>query len=544
MCVTRGPFGGEPQRFARGHLYHCEFLARGDNERAIGRPDDLKRAPKAAALDGFQASVNLQLVPQDGRAPVIDLRADYHGELLVLRHRRETHAELVGKVGACDFDEPQVGHVVNHSGAVGVKEHYLHLGLDGWGFGRHAGDNLRFPNAEKSIITVSVPKVAVVIPSYNHADFIGSALESVAAQSLAPVWIVIVDDGSTDRSLEVIREFDAAHPGVGIVLLSQANAGAHHALNRAISEAGAVDYIAILNSDDLYEPTRLEQCVTFLQAHPDRDVVCTGLQIIDIEGALLSRDHPKARRMRTIWADPARDPAEWLGVSNFAKTTSNFFIRSAYARSHPFRDYRYVHDYFFAVMAAMEGRLGVLDAPLLRYRTHATNTIKADGAAKVARETVRLNFDLLRELAPRLAESPDVRAAYTRYFRTLSGNATDFRVEVFLTLVARLAAAHPEELQCALDALNPEAFPELAAPSCPETRRAIDQVRFDAFRHAAMRSRWTALGMALGLVPNAFAVSKEPPGSQLARLENRFRRSRWLALGRLLGLVPKSYENR
>jgi len=346
-----------------------------------------------------------------------------------------------------------------------------------------------------------VPKVAVVIPSYNHAAYIGSALESVLAQTLAPERIVVVDDGSTDNSLEILRAFAAKHPQ--LVLIPQPNAGAHNALNRAIAEAGAVDSLAILNSDDLYEPTRLEKCAAYLEAHPECEVVCTGVRMIDSEGALLPPKHPKARRLRTVWADPARDPAEWLGVSNFAKTTSNFFIRAAYARTHPLRDYRYVHDYFFAVMAAVEGRFGALPEPLLRYRTHTTNTIKVDGAAKVAAEMTRLNFDLLRELAPRLAESPAVRAAYTRYFRTLAGNAADFRVEVFLTLAARLAADRPGDLACWLAALSPEQFPELAAPPCAETRRAMEE----------------------------------------ALLQKRLKRSPWVALGRFLGLVPSSYEN-
>lgn len=384
-------------------------------------------------------------------------------------------------------------------------------------------------------------KVAVVIPSYNHADYIGSALESVLAQTLAPERIVVVDDGSSDRSLEVIRAFAAAHPHPPLELIPQANAGAHNALNRAIAAAGSVDHIAILNSDDLYEPARLEKCVAHLEAHPQHEVVCTGLRMIDATGALLPPDHPKARRTRTIWADPARDPAEWLGISNFAKTTSNFVIRAAYARAHPLRDYRYVHDYFFAVLAAVEGQFGVIAEPLLRYRTHTTNTIKVDGAAKVAAETTRLNFDLLRELAPRLAESPEVRAAYSRYFRTLAGNAADFRVEVFLALAARLAVAQPD-LRCWLDALTPVDFPELASPPCPETRQAMDQARLDAFCHAALRSRWVAFGMALGLAPNLFAQTEDAPAARLARLTKRFDRSPWIILGRALALVPRNLD--
>jgi glycosyltransferase involved in cell wall biosynthesis len=367
-----------------------------------------------------------------------------------------------------------------------------------------------------------VPTVAVVIPSYNHAQYIGAALESVAAQTLAANPIVVVDDGSTDASLEVIQSFATKHPQLR--LIPQANAGAHIALNRAIEAAGEVDYVAILNSDDLYEPARLERCVAYLEAHPECAVVATGLHLIGPDGAILPADHPKARRLRAVWADPKRDPAEWLGGSNFAKTTSNFVIRGGYARAHPLRDYRYVHDYFFAVVAAVEGAFGVIAEPLLRYRTHPTNTIKVDGTAKVARETVRLNFDLLRELSPRLSQSPQVRAAYSRYFRALAGNAADFRLEPFLALAARLAASEPEALRCWLDELEPADYPELAAAPGK-------QPRLEAFRALVLRSRWVALGTALGLVPQLYSEDDAALAADFPALERKFRRCAWVRLG-------------
>ncbi len=311
---------------------------------------------------------------------------------------------------------------------------------------------------------LSVPSVTVVIPSYNHAAYIGAALESVAAQSLPAREIVVVDDGSRDGSPEIIRAFAAAHPGVKLSLIEQPNAGAHVALNRAIAGACGADFIAILNSDDLYEPERLERCVTWLGSHPEKAVVCTAYRLIGTDGEPLPADHAKVRRMQRIWADPSRDVAEWLGESNFTKTTSNYVIRADYARAHPFRAYRYAHDYFFASLAVLEGAFGVLPEPLLRYRTHTTNTIKADGRAPVAAELVRLEFDLLRELAPRLAVSGEVRAAAGRYFRRLFDGASDFRADVFLSLAAGLVADHAASLGQRLDALNPTDYPELAAP--------------------------------------------------------------------------------
>lgn len=380
--------------------------------------------------------------------------------------------------------------------------------------------------------------VAVVIPSYNHAGYIGLALESVAAQTLPPARIVVVDDGSTDHSLEVIRAFAAAHPALELKLIPQENSGAHQAINRAIEQAGPVDYVAILNSDDLYEPARLETCVAHLETHPGHQAVCTGVRMIGPDGALLDGDHPKARRLANLWADPARDPAEWFGVANFTKTTSNFVIRAPYARAHPFRGYRYAHDHFFAVTAALEGAFGVIAAPLLRYRTHPANTIKADGAARVAAEMTRLHFDLLRGMAPRLAASEAVRGAAARYFHALLGNTADFRAEVFLALAARLVAEAPGCLEAWLGALHPTEFPELAAPPCAATRRALDQAQLDDFCRTALRSRWVALGIGLGLLPNLCAEFGEGPATRLAVLKKRLRRSPWMIFGRLLTLAP------
>lgn len=375
-----------------------------------------------------------------------------------------------------------------------------------------------------------VSRIAVVIPSYNHAHYIVAALDSALNQTLPPVRVIVVDDGSTDASPDVLRAYvAAARERQGLVtLLFQENAGAHAAINRGIEAAGNADYIAILNSDDLFEPTRFEKCAGYLATHPECQVVCSSLRLIDADGAFLPEDLPKARRHRSLWAKPERNLAEWLGIANFTKTTSNFFVRTAYAKANEMRGYRYAHDYFFAVRAAVEGQLGVIPEPLLRYRTHATNTIKKDGAAKVAREVVEVNLHLLQELAPRLLESPSVRAAYTAYFRELIKNHADFRAEVFFALAAQFLRVDK--------AMSSAHFPELDAPpsktaTSPSENSALEQIQAEC-----ARSRWILFGISLGLAPNIFATT----GSVGIRaLGERLKRSPWVRLGVRLGFVKK-----
>ena len=159
----------------------------------------------------------------------------------------------------------------------------------------------------------------------------------------------------------------------------------------------------------------------YLQEHPHVDLVCTRLRLIDEKGATLPADAASARWFSAAWSfraarddQSALDLPEWLGLANFPGTTSNFFARTSYLRDHPLAaSYRHTHDYYALVLAALENRLGVIDAELLDYRIHDSD----EGAAspdEIVRETLRLNVDLARQLAPRLArragDAPGLRA--------------------------------------------------------------------------------------------------------------------------------------
>lgn len=378
--------------------------------------------------------------------------------------------------------------------------------------------------------------IAVVIPLFNHERFIGEALRSVLAQTRAADRIVIVDDGSTDRSVKNAR----AVSDTRITILSQPNAGAHAALNRGITEAARdCGIIAILNSDDLFEPARLEKCAGFLEKNPALDVVCTRLKMIDADSRELASDDPKTRWVSALWQARRAHLAEWLGVANFTKTSSNFVARADYLLAHPFRPYRYVHDYFFAVAAALEGRLGVLDEQLLRYRTHAANTIKSGPAENVTREVLKMNLDLLREFAPGLAASEKLRADYAKYFRTLSQNFADFRAEVFLEIIAGILRELPGNvLEQRLRGHTGALFPELNAGKSPALKEQRALADYDDLLRELAASRWLALGRVFGAAPDVRrSADAGAAHERLSALKKQCRDSRWLQLGIRLGLV-------
>ena len=106
------------------------------------------------------------------------------------------------------------------------------------------------------------------------------------------------------------------------------------------------------------------------------------------------------------------DLSEWLGLANFAGTTSNFVVRADYLRAHPFAPYRFAHDYDALIRAALDNKLAVLDIELLDYRVHPSNTISTE-PERLIREMLRVHVDLARSLAPRLAAEPALRAAFS-----------------------------------------------------------------------------------------------------------------------------------
>jgi len=110
------------------------------------------------------------------------------------------------------------------------------------------------------------PLVSVVMPVYNAEEFLAEALESVFAQDYDPIEVIVVNDGSEDRSGEIARSFP------GVRYFEQENQGASTARNHAIRRARG-EYLAFVDADDIQLPTRLAIQVGYLIEHPD--VACT-----------------------------------------------------------------------------------------------------------------------------------------------------------------------------------------------------------------------------------------------------------------------------
>ncbi|MFS0836687.1 glycosyltransferase [Paenibacillus sp. 1P03SA] len=149
------------------------------------------------------------------------------------------------------------------------------------------------------------PKVSVIIPSYNHGDYIKEAIESVLVQDFTDFELIIVDDASSDQSVEVISTFH--DPRIKFHKFIE-NKGAVETLNYGIKLSRG-NYIALLNSDDSWEKGKLSTQVKILDEDPQIGIVFTNASFVDENNQILSKkDYPWA----DVFLQPNRESGEWL----------------------------------------------------------------------------------------------------------------------------------------------------------------------------------------------------------------------------------------
>ncbi|CUU05427.1 MAG: glycosyltransferase [Fimbriimonadales bacterium] len=209
-----------------------------------------------------------------------------------------------------------------------------------------------------------MPAVSVLIPSYNHAHYLPLALQSVFEQTYTDYEIVVVDDGSTDGSVALLESY-----GERIRLFTQQNRGTYATLNRLIAESRG-QYLAILNSDDLWLPQKLEKQVAMLEANPRMGLVHTYGYFIDDAGNRLPQNPLGYPWPRTTCLNPIEDLVRY----NRIVPSSAMIRRECFEKLGGFREDLYgLGDWEMWLRIALHYEIGFIDEPLTLYRVHATN---------------------------------------------------------------------------------------------------------------------------------------------------------------------------
>jgi glycosyltransferase involved in cell wall biosynthesis len=133
------------------------------------------------------------------------------------------------------------------------------------------------------------PRIAVAVTTYNQSRYVAETVNSVLGQSLRPSEIVVVDDGSTDSTREVLAQFRDR-----VRLITQQNAGVAAARNAAVLACSA-EYVALLDGDDLWHPDKLRRCAQLLSDYPDSSLLAHDIERISADGQVLNRGEIAAR---------------------------------------------------------------------------------------------------------------------------------------------------------------------------------------------------------------------------------------------------------
>lgn len=226
-----------------------------------------------------------------------------------------------------------------------------------------------------------MPVVSVIIPTYNSAKHLSQALNSVWSQTYQDYEIIVVDDGSTDGTQDILSDY-----GDRIRCLFQPNAGSSVARNAGAAVA-AGRYIAFLDADDRLAPNKLALQVPVLESHADLALVASGLNLVDTEGLTLRTERP--------WLHLPRIDLERLTFVGLVGVHGTLLRRSWFDRVGGFdARLRYCQDMdlWWRVFAA-GGSMAWLTAVVGDYRIHEKNKSQS------VLEHHKWRVDLLRQHA-------------------------------------------------------------------------------------------------------------------------------------------------
>ncbi|MEO5700280.1 MAG: glycosyltransferase [Casimicrobiaceae bacterium] len=235
--------------------------------------------------------------------------------------------------------------------------------------------------AELGTQPARLASVAVVVPNYNHAAFVEHALASLFAQTQLPAELVVIDDGSSDGSAAIIARVLADVPFPARIIVRE-NRGAPATINEAVAMTSS-EFVNVLNSDDAFEPDRLARMTAAVAGRTEWGF--SSVALMD------EHDRPidvlqHARGYAIACAQGAISLAETPGfallTNNVAVTSGNlFFSRRIFDALGGFRDFRYNHDWDFALRAVALTEPALVPVETYRYRLHARNTIDESSAA-------------------------------------------------------------------------------------------------------------------------------------------------------------------
>jgi glycosyltransferase involved in cell wall biosynthesis len=222
---------------------------------------------------------------------------------------------------------------------------------------------------------MTLPAISVVMPVYNAERYVGEATRSILTQTFRDFEFVIIDDGSTDGSPEILERFAAGDGRIRLV--SRPNTGIVGALNEGLAMARA-DLIARMDGDDVARPDRLERQAAYLAEHPECVMVGSRVLVIDPDGRPL-------KVMGDALTHEEIDQGCLDGRGQPVYHPAVMYRRRVVLEVGAYREiYEDAEDLDLFFRLAEVGRIANLEEPLLEYREHMAKVGRARAASQAA----------------------------------------------------------------------------------------------------------------------------------------------------------------
>ena len=232
--------------------------------------------------------------------------------------------------------------------------------------------------------------MSVVVPAYDRAGIIGETIEDILRQTYARMEIIVVDDGSTDSTRDVLASY-----GERIRWVTQKNAGPAAARNRGIGMAKG-EIIAFQDSDDAWHPTKIERQIALLQKAPET-VCCVCNCIIELQGIV-------ARSFETATLNPPIEEGIWFNPAEVLATRFILFNQAVAIRRNVLEriggfdeSLRLMEDMEMALRLSLEGPWTFIREPLATRQDRLPRTLGHEATPQiVSKNEVRIREGMLR----------------------------------------------------------------------------------------------------------------------------------------------------
>lgn len=220
-------------------------------------------------------------------------------------------------------------------------------------------------------------KVSVIMPAYNAGKFISQSICSVLNQTYKNIEFVIVNDGATDNTADIIMEYESKYPDTILFVNKEINEGTAKTLNVAMEYASG-DYMCWLSADDLYADTMVESQLSYLLEHPELDACFSLSTVIDENSKIIDIERKDEAYLSALSAGDSTLFYRWLILLGNAFHGCSFMgKREKWLEVGGFDSkYRYAHDYDFWLRFAAIANIGFVREYNVMGRTYPTQISK------------------------------------------------------------------------------------------------------------------------------------------------------------------------